>query len=62
MKAARPVVNRFLSVHGGICVRGRTRIYISLKRFDARGREGRGEEAVSRPLNRLEADRGWKAK
>lgn len=57
MKAARPVVNRFLSVHGGICVRGRTRIYISLKRF-----EGGGEEAVSRPLNRLEADRGWKAK
>lgn len=40
MKAARPVVNRFLSVHGGICVRGRTRIYISLKRFDARGRRG----------------------
>lgn len=43
-------------------MRGRTRIYISLKRFDARGREGGGEEAVSRPLNRLEADRGWKAK
>lgn len=60
MKAARPVVNRFLSVHGGICVRGRTRIYIY--RLNVSMLEGGGEEAVSRPLNRLEADRGWKAK
>lgn len=42
MKAARPVVNRFLSVHGGICVRGRTYIYrLNVSMLEGEREEGR---------------------
>lgn len=37
-------------------------IYIYRLNVSMLEEEGGGEEAVSRPLNRLEADRGWKAK
>lgn len=50
MKAARPVVNRFLSVHGGICVRGRTHIYIY--RLNVSMLEGEREEGRKPYLGR----------
>lgn len=37
-------------------------VHVYIYRLNVSMLEGGGEEAVSWPLNRLEADRGWKAK